>query len=224
MLKIGYFNDEYKGVDRSNWIASISCVSAPLNGTHLPHLFGYDEPRNRIKECWATKLLKYKVITANLLSKSGSQNQQNEVIINKTIDAYNLAVVFWNVMYDINVEHFRWSRELSETPKEYILRVWKDDYLQTVVNNSFCDMGFENVMAVNDLCLPEDTWYYFTYTTGIQQKVSNSQIQFELNPEIQFVTEEVIGFDIPKVNRIRWQDIPRKNVGSNSIWEMHYNY
>lgn len=27
LLKIGYFEDEYKGIDRSNWIASISCIS-----------------------------------------------------------------------------------------------------------------------------------------------------------------------------------------------------
>ena len=142
LLKIGFFEDEYKSIDRSNWIASINCISAPFNGSHITHMFGYDEPNNKIRECFATKLLKYKVITANLLSRTGTQNQANEVIISRTKEAHDLALIYWNVMYDINVEHFGWNRELSESATDYIFRIWSDDYLQTISNNAFWDMGF----------------------------------------------------------------------------------
>lgn len=71
-------------------------------------------------------------------------------------------------------------------------------------------MGLDNTMAINEACKPVDSCYYFSYTTGIQQKVSNSQINYELNPEIHDASEEIVGFDICKINRLRWQDIPRR--------------
>lgn len=54
-------------------------------------------------------------------------------------------------MYDVNVEHFGWNREPTESAKDYALRVWNDSYLQTVTNNAFCDMGLDNTMAINEL-------------------------------------------------------------------------
>ena len=86
LLKIGYFDDEYKGVDRSNWIASINCISAPMNGATITHNFGFSQKSNRFKKnSWAVKLLKYKVITGNLLSVGGTQNKMNDQIVNKKV-------------------------------------------------------------------------------------------------------------------------------------------
>jgi triacylglycerol esterase/lipase EstA (alpha/beta hydrolase family) len=86
LLKIGYFEDEYKGVDRSNWIASINCISPPFNGATVTHNFGFNPKTNRFySHSWAVKLLKYKVITANLLSNSGTQNKANEIILNSKV-------------------------------------------------------------------------------------------------------------------------------------------
>jgi hypothetical protein len=112
-------------------------------------------------------------------------------------------------MYDVNVEHFGWNKRENETAVEYIKRVWSDDYLETTENNAFADMSFERAMEVNDLCLPQDKCYYFSYTTGIKQKVSNDRVQVETNPKIKNFTNDVIGFDIEKVNRMEWQDIAR---------------
>lgn len=86
LLRIGFFDDEHKGEDRSDWIASISCVSAPMNGTHVTHNFGFDEASSKFKKgSWMIKLFKYKVITANLLSKGCTQNQLNEKVIRQTV-------------------------------------------------------------------------------------------------------------------------------------------
>lgn len=86
LLKIGYFEDEYKGIDRSNWIASINCLSPPFNGASVTHNFGYNPKTNRLsKESWTVKLLKYKVIMANLLSKGGTQNKSNEIILKEKV-------------------------------------------------------------------------------------------------------------------------------------------
>ena len=72
-------------------------------------------------------------------------------------------------------------------------------------------------MEVNDVCQPVEGCYYFSYTTGIKQKVSNDQVQVETNSEIKNFTNDVIGFDVQKVNRLQWQDIP-KTEGQETIF------
>jgi hypothetical protein len=113
-------------------------------------------------------------------------------------------------MYDINVEHWGWNKRSDEKTSEYIQRIWEDDYLSTVSNNAFDDMSFEKSMRMNDLCKPQDSTYYFSYTTGIKEKVGNDRIQVETNPEIKNFTDDVIGFDLHNSNNIKWQDIARK--------------
>ena len=86
LLKIGYFDDEYKGIDRSSWIASMTCISPPFNGAPITQNFGYVQKTNKFKKnSWGVKLLKYKVIMANLLSQGGTQNCINEEIIKQTV-------------------------------------------------------------------------------------------------------------------------------------------
>ena len=66
-------------------------------------------------------------------------------------------------------------------------------------------------MTLNDKWKPSEWTYYFSYTTGIETKVSNDRIHFELNPEISNASNDVIGFDIKNsTNRLAWQDIPRE--------------
>lgn len=52
--------------------------------------------------------------------------------------------------------------------------------------------------------------YYFSYTSGIEEKVGNNQIQPEFNHDIKDFTDSSLGFDISEVNRLKWQDIPRE--------------
>lgn len=113
-------------------------------------------------------------------------------------------------MYDVNVEHFGWNKESNENVSEYVKRVWNDDYLETVQNNAFCDMTFDKSMDMNDICPPIEGCYYFSYTTGIKEKVSNNHTQVETCQEVKNFTNDVIGFDVQKVNRLQWQDIPRE--------------
>lgn len=86
LLKIGYFDDEYKGVDRSNWIASISCLSAPLNGTPVIESLGFCQKQHKFtRETWLIKALKYFVISRNLLSSSGTDMKTGEKVIKKCV-------------------------------------------------------------------------------------------------------------------------------------------
>lgn len=94
LLKIGYFDDEYKGVDRSKWIASINCISAPMNGTTITHNFGFDQKTNLFKKnSYMVKLFKYKVITGNLSSKEGTQNKMNERIIETNVRKISTNII-----------------------------------------------------------------------------------------------------------------------------------
>ena len=118
-------------------------------------------------------------------------------------------------MYDINVEHFGWNRNHNERVSEYIRRVWNDDYLEISENNAFSDMNFGKSMELNDLCKPLDSTYYFSYTTGIKEKVGNKRAQPELNNEIKNLTNDVIGFNPDKLERLQWQDIPKEQEVPN---------
>ena len=127
-------------------------------------------------------------------------------------------------MYDVNVEHFGWNRQPSENARDYVARVWKDDYLQTFSNNAFCDMSFDSSMKINDKCIPISSCYYFSYTTGIETKVSNNRSHFELNPEITHASNDVIGFDkINSSERLKWQDIPRE-ANNATMFEMAISF
>lgn len=70
-------------------------------------------------------------------------------------------------------------------------------------------MSFGRTMEVNDLCRPNEDTYYFSYTAGIKQKVSNDRVQVEINQELKDFSNDVIGFDVQKVKRMDWQDIPK---------------
>lgn len=119
-------------------------------------------------------------------------------------------------MYDVNAEHMGWNKEPNEKAADYIKRVWNDDYLETVDNNAFFDMSPERSMEMNDLCQPIEGCYYFSYTTGVDQKVGNDRVQPEINPEIKHFTNDVIGFDVENINRLQWQDVPR-NKGKETF-------
>jgi len=138
LLRIGYFDDEYKDVDRSNWIASISGISPPLNGAQVTHNFGYDPRINKFKKnTLFVKIIKYKVIMANLMSQGGTQNVCNEIFLDSEGPVRELSLIKTDVMYDINAEHFGWNRRTDESVMQYISRIWNDDYLETVQNNAF---------------------------------------------------------------------------------------
>jgi len=155
-------------------------------------------------------MIKYKVIVENLTSKGGTGNQIREIITKKNQDIMELAVQYSNIMYDVNPEHFGWHRKSGEGTLEYIRRVWNDDYLFTIDNNAFSDMSFDRVMELNDLCKLSKECYYFSYTTGIKEKVSNNHQASELNNEIKNFTDVSLGFDLNATNRLKWQDIPRE--------------
>ena len=42
LLETGYFKDDFYGQDRSDWIASVSCVNGCLNGGLGTHFFRFD--------------------------------------------------------------------------------------------------------------------------------------------------------------------------------------
>ena len=86
LLKIGYFDDEYNGIDRSSWIASLTCIGTPFNGAPVIHNLGFNQKENRFSsDTWATKLIKYKVIAENLMTSTGSGNRSHERVINKYV-------------------------------------------------------------------------------------------------------------------------------------------
>lgn len=130
---------------------------------------------------------------------------------------HELALITNNIMYDVNVEHFGWNRDPHETAMEYIKRVWNDDYLETVQNNAFHDMSFERCMDLNDVCLPIDSCYYFSYTTGLNQKFSNCKPAPETAQDVKTFTNDIIGFDLQKVSDLKWQDIARPQ-GESTIF------
>lgn len=123
-----------------------------------------------------------------------------------------LQLIKTSIMYDVNLEHFGWNRGKEENSVEYIKRVWRDDYLQAIDNNAFSDMNFKKSMEMNDTCKPQEGTYYFSYTTGIKEKVGNDRQQPELNAEIKKFTSDVIGFDPRESERLKWQDIPKKEA------------
>eukprot|EP00343_Euplotes_focardii_P000253 CAMPEP_0205799742 /NCGR_PEP_ID=MMETSP0205-20121125/1146_1 /ASSEMBLY_ACC=CAM_ASM_000278 /TAXON_ID=36767 /ORGANISM="Euplotes focardii, Strain TN1" /LENGTH=263 /DNA_ID=CAMNT_0053061625 /DNA_START=720 /DNA_END=1508 /DNA_ORIENTATION=- len=147
---------------------------------------------------------------ANILSQGGTQNCINEEIFKQTGDVLELQLIKTSIMYDINVEHFGWNRNSDEGLLQYIKRVWSDDYLEQIDNNAFSDMNFDKGMKINDLCKPLGDTYYFSYTTGINEKVGNKRSQPELNNEIKSFTNDVIGFDIKEFDRLSWQDLPKE--------------
>lgn len=86
LLKIGFFDDEHKGEDRSSWIASLNCISGPFNGAPIVNNYGYNPVAKGFHlNSKTVKAFKLKVIAANLTSQGGTQNRINEEIISDDV-------------------------------------------------------------------------------------------------------------------------------------------
>ena len=84
-----------------------------------------------------------------------------DLLINNTL--YASLGLYSNIMHYVEIEHFGWNRNLSETRISYAKRVWNDDYLKNAKDNLFNDNTFERVMKISDKCNDEDINTFFIH-------------------------------------------------------------
>lgn len=62
-----------------------------MNGAPITHGFGLNQDTNKFnKDNFWIKLIKFKVIMANLLSQGGTQNKSNEEIVKKVVSCLSI--------------------------------------------------------------------------------------------------------------------------------------
>eukprot|EP00350_Pseudokeronopsis_sp_OXSARD2_P014000 CAMPEP_0170543442 /NCGR_PEP_ID=MMETSP0211-20121228/2554_1 /TAXON_ID=311385 /ORGANISM="Pseudokeronopsis sp., Strain OXSARD2" /LENGTH=234 /DNA_ID=CAMNT_0010846815 /DNA_START=501 /DNA_END=1205 /DNA_ORIENTATION=- len=119
-------------VDRSDWIASITCLNPGLNGSVGTYFFGIDEfthkfEKDMLKGRIFPEGFKHYSMMQNMMTTNGSMNRQCEQIKKNYMKGESkiteLSRQYSNVWFEFNVETYGFNRRPGEAWKDYITRV-----------------------------------------------------------------------------------------------------
>lgn len=132
MLRIDYFNDgSTPKVDKSDFIASLTCINPILNGDLAPYLLGVNIDKDKyipaqeggtFKDRWFVGVCKTFTVIQNLLSQNQTMNVKREVIkrvftsskAEKDEVLYELGMQPY-ILFDFNSEVHGFNKRKSET-------------------------------------------------------------------------------------------------------------
>ncbi|CDW85644.1 UNKNOWN [Stylonychia lemnae] len=204
LLKTGYF-DQIEGTpirDRSDIVASLTCLSGANNGTLVVNNCGlqYDrELSNWVmnKNAVMMRAFKMHVFCQNFFNSQNFQQEKiKKVLKQKNGDkVYQLNFqLHYLVLYDLNVEMWDWNRRTNESLYSYWKRLQEDTFQVQSKDLSFVDLNPAGMIQLNTIVQSNPNTYYFSITNGYRD--NNTIKSREILRIHKKITDQALGYKI----------------------------
>lgn len=213
-MKIDFFSHPASDkTDKSDWIASLTCLNPVLNGGIATYMTGYSYDQDRFvspknggsfRDAWFVEGCKVFAVLQNLsvpgqtLNKppenikrviiGGSNSDKREIVYEFGMQPY--------LFFDFNNENIGHNRREGESVRDYVRRVMKSDILYESKDYAFaefCPVHMKETNTKINSSMNNNT-YYFSYAAGIKNK--NKMKARELLHEPKRISKLGLGFDL----------------------------